>query len=209
MLISEQLWDVCSDQEAVDLVRQELDPVTASKQLVEYALARFSTDNLSCMIVRLHKTAIQETATTKSIGVEGDKGHTTGKVSEVEKIVADAKRKVVEGGAPVVGVSGSNSGKGHDPATVPQPTSKPTGPSKETKEASPKENTEKDAESSKDLFKGFALGNSASSMERVVEEEPSLVKGDAPEIDTEGVRAISPERRKALTKGIPESSAQE
>lgn len=194
----------------MDLVRHELDPVAAAKQLVEYALTRFSTDNLSCMIVRLHKTALQETATSKPIGVEGDKGHTTGKVSEVEKIVADAKRKVEEGGVPGVGVSGSNSGKGHDPATV--PVSNPTGPSaNETRESSPKRDKEasKDTASAKELFKGFALGNSGTGMERVVEEEPSLVTSDAPEVDTEGVKAISPERRQVLTKGIPEGTVEE
>lgn len=51
-----QLWDVCSDQEAVDLVRNVQDPQDASKMLVDYALGRFSSDNLSCMIVRLDPT---------------------------------------------------------------------------------------------------------------------------------------------------------
>ena len=32
------MWDVCSDQEAVDLVRNIKDPQAASKALVEYAL---------------------------------------------------------------------------------------------------------------------------------------------------------------------------
>ncbi|SPO03041.1 uncharacterized protein DNG_05722 [Cephalotrichum gorgonifer] len=49
------LWDVCSDQEAVDLVREIEDPLAGAKLLVEHALSRFSTDNLSCMIVRLDK----------------------------------------------------------------------------------------------------------------------------------------------------------
>ncbi|KAL7267730.1 mgpp2cl-1, protein phosphatase 2C-like protein 1 [Rhizina undulata] len=53
ILACDGLWDVCSDQEAVDLVRNVLDPQLASKMLVEYALSRFSSDNLSCMIVRL------------------------------------------------------------------------------------------------------------------------------------------------------------
>ncbi|KAF4119759.1 hypothetical protein GMORB2_4425 [Geosmithia morbida] len=44
------IWDVCSDQEAVDLVRDMHDPVAASKLLVDHALSRFSTDNLSCMV---------------------------------------------------------------------------------------------------------------------------------------------------------------
>jgi protein phosphatase PTC1 len=72
------------------------------------------------MIVRFNKSALQ-TATKDSsaaIGVEGDPTSIPGKISEVEKIVGDAKRKVNEDGVPGVGVSGSNSGKGHDPKAV-------------------------------------------------------------------------------------------
>ena len=101
----------------MDLVRNVQDPVSASKQLVDHALARFSTDNLSCMIVRFNKTALLDTynATVPPIGVEGDPSSTGSKQSEVDKILNDAKRKVQEEGVPGVGVSGSNSGKGHDP----------------------------------------------------------------------------------------------
>ncbi|KAF8449727.1 phosphatase 2C-like domain-containing protein [Kalaharituber pfeilii] len=53
LLACDGLWDVCSDQEAVDLVRDVDDPQLASKMLVDHALSRFSSDNLSCMIVRL------------------------------------------------------------------------------------------------------------------------------------------------------------
>ena len=101
----------------MDLVRNVQDPVAASKQLVDHALARFSTDNLSCMIVRFDKTALMDAYNNKSdaIGVEGDPSSVSGKPSEVDKILGDAKRKVQEDGVPGVGVSGSNSGKGHDP----------------------------------------------------------------------------------------------
>jgi len=114
------LWDVCNDQEAVDIVRNIQDPITASKQLVDHALARFSTDNLSCMVVRFNKGALIDASKNKqdAIGVEGDPTSDSGKISEVEKIVGDAKRRVQEDGIPGVGVSGSNSGKGHDP--IPQ-----------------------------------------------------------------------------------------
>ena len=46
----------------MDLVRNEDDPQLASKMLVDYALQRFSSDNLSCMIVRLdhQKPAVEE-----------------------------------------------------------------------------------------------------------------------------------------------------
>jgi protein phosphatase PTC1 len=72
------------------------------------------------MIVRFNKSALQ-TATkepSSAIGVEGDPTCVPGKISEVDKIVGDAKRKVAEDGVPAVGVSGSNSGKGHDPKVV-------------------------------------------------------------------------------------------
>ncbi|POS88192.1 hypothetical protein EPUL_000953 [Erysiphe pulchra] len=116
ILACDGLWDVCSDQEAVNLVREIDDPTSAAKRLVDHALSRFSTDNLSCMIVRFNKsaliTAIQKPES--AIGVEGDPNYTPGKVSEVEKIVNDAKRKTEEDGAPGIGISGSNFGQGHD-----------------------------------------------------------------------------------------------
>ncbi|TVY50254.1 Protein phosphatase 2C-like protein [Lachnellula cervina] len=170
ILACDGLWDVCSDQEAVDLIRDISDPSIAAKKLVEHALARFSTDNLSCMIVRLNRQALQSTAKEPgfAIGVEGDPSCIPGKISEAEKIVGDAKRKVQEDGIPGVGVSGSNSGKGHDP--------KPS-----------------DEEDSKHI-----------SMERVVEEEPSLVEGDTPEMNIEGANAASPEIRSKLK--LPEGA---
>jgi protein phosphatase PTC1 len=69
------------------------------------------------MIVRFNKTALLDTYNNKldAIGVEGDPSSHAGKMSEVDKILDDAKRKVAEDGTPAVGVSGSNSGKGHDP----------------------------------------------------------------------------------------------
>jgi protein phosphatase PTC1 len=109
-----QLWDVCTDQEAVDLVREIQEPVAAAKLLVDHALAHFSTDNLSCMIIRFDKSAIL-TNRDNAIGVEGDQSSTAGKVSEVDKIVGSTKQKIAEGVAPPVGVSASNSGRGHDP----------------------------------------------------------------------------------------------
>lgn len=89
-----QLWDVCSDQEAVDLVRHIQDPQIASKMLVDHALARFSTDNLSCMIVRFDSKALQQSVDRKTepIGVEGDPPSTIkGGISEVDAIVKGVK----------------------------------------------------------------------------------------------------------------------
>lgn len=114
----QQLWDVCTDQDAVDLVRNIQDPVAAAKLLVDHALTHFSTDNLSCMIIRFNKQAILENQSKdNAIGVEGDASTpvTSGKVSETEKIVGTTKQKIAEGVAPALGVSASNSGRGHDP----------------------------------------------------------------------------------------------
>lgn len=68
------------------------------------------------MIVRFNKSAILETVNNhlSSIGVEGDPVGGPGRLSEAEKIVADAKRKAEEDGVPSLGVSGSNSGRGHE-----------------------------------------------------------------------------------------------
>ena len=97
LILTLQLWDVCSDQEAVDLVRNTQDPQAASKALVDHALARFSTDNLSCMIVRFDNKALQETVEnikTAAIGVEGDPATKHGGLSEAEQIVRDAKKNL-------------------------------------------------------------------------------------------------------------------
>ncbi|KAF3062922.1 Protein phosphatase 2C [Trichoderma lentiforme] len=110
------LWDVCSDQEAVDLVREVHDPGEGSKLLVDHALNRFSTDNLSCMIVRFDKEALaqsQATPTRSDTEAESNNG-TAAKVSEVDKIISDTKQKIAEGKTPAVGVSASNSGRGYD-----------------------------------------------------------------------------------------------
>ncbi|KAI1633785.1 phosphatase 2C-like domain-containing protein [Biscogniauxia mediterranea] len=114
------LWDVCSDQEAVDLVRNMEDPSDASKLLVNHALSRFSTDNLSCMIVRFDKAALLDHQNNKDhpIGVEGDNTPAAGKISEAEKIVSSTKQKIAVGDTPAVGVSASNSGRGYDPIPV-------------------------------------------------------------------------------------------
>ncbi|KAK5631948.1 hypothetical protein RRF57_007661 [Xylaria bambusicola] len=122
------LWDVCSDQEAVDLIRDKPDPIAASKLLVDHALARFSTDNLSCMIIRFDKAALLDQSNKdRHIGVEGDSTGESGKVSEADKIVSSTKQKIAEGDTPAVGVSASNSGRGRDPTPIDEAeTFKPT-----------------------------------------------------------------------------------
>lgn len=100
LTFTSQLWDVCSDQEAVDLIRGVHDPQAASKSLVDHALARFSTDNLSCMVVRFDNQRVQQTVEQKvePIGVEGDPLSTKGGISEAEAIVLDSKKKLDESG---------------------------------------------------------------------------------------------------------------
>lgn len=97
----------------MDLVRNIQDPVAASKLLVDHALSRFSTDNLSCMVVRLEKEAVADAQGSKEVGVEARNG--SARVSEVDKIVGEARQKMAEDGSAAVGVSPSNSGRGHDP----------------------------------------------------------------------------------------------
>ena len=81
-------------------MRNQQDPQAASKALVDHALARFSTDNLSCMIVRFDSKAVQETVQQKTepIGVEGDPGTKEGGVSEADQIVAESRKKLEDSG---------------------------------------------------------------------------------------------------------------
>ncbi|CAK7273637.1 mgpp2cl-1, protein phosphatase 2C-like protein 1 [Sporothrix epigloea] len=110
------LWDVCNDQDAVNLIRSVADPVVAAKMLVEHALAHFSTDNLSCMVIRFDREALVGTNSMNDslIGVEGDEAGSGAKLSEADKIGNEVKQKIAEGDAPAIGVSASNSGRGHD-----------------------------------------------------------------------------------------------
>jgi protein phosphatase PTC1 len=91
-----QLWDVCSDQEAVDLVRGIQDPQLASKTLVDHALARFSTDNLSCMVVRFDNKALKQRKTEAQLGVDRDSAGPKAGISEADAIVAQIKKEVGE-----------------------------------------------------------------------------------------------------------------
>ncbi|KAK2873611.1 hypothetical protein FQN49_002235 [Arthroderma sp. PD_2] len=99
ILACDGLWDVCSDQEAVDLVHNTKDPQAASKILVDYALSRFSTDNLSCMIVRFDTKATAEeanrqTSTSKEASPTG--GNSKRTMSEADKIVEMARKNAAD-----------------------------------------------------------------------------------------------------------------
>ena len=80
---------MCSDQEAVDLVRKVENPQEASRILVDHALSKFSTDNLSVMVVRFDPRKVREN-TSIDIGVQHDTQKHT--ISEAEMIVSEARR---------------------------------------------------------------------------------------------------------------------
>lgn len=48
-----QLWDVVSDQGAVDMVSPMSDAQAAADKLLQHALDNMSTDNMSILVVRL------------------------------------------------------------------------------------------------------------------------------------------------------------
>ncbi len=81
------MWDVCSDQLAVDLVRNVADPVTAAKLLVDHALAAFSTDNLRRMVASSETSrSCWRTRATLSV-LRATHASETGRLTEAEKIV--------------------------------------------------------------------------------------------------------------------------
>lgn len=106
MLTKNQLWDVCSDQEAVELVRNVKDPQQASKMLVDHALSKFSTDNLSVMVVKFDAKKTRQNASI-DIGVEHDGGDKMA-ISEAEMIINEARR---HSGIPPDGVAMSEKDK--------------------------------------------------------------------------------------------------
>ncbi|KAJ2082757.1 phosphatase 2C [Coemansia sp. RSA 988] len=58
ILACDGLWDVCSDQEAVDLVRGESDPARASQILLDHALSNESMDNITTMVFRIPRDSL-------------------------------------------------------------------------------------------------------------------------------------------------------
>jgi protein phosphatase PTC1 len=48
----QKLWDVVSDQSAVDLVRDTPDAQDASQKLLQYAISHHTTDNVTVLVVR-------------------------------------------------------------------------------------------------------------------------------------------------------------
>lgn len=65
--------------------------------LVDHALARFSTDNLSCMVIRFDNNRVKEVVNraVDPIGVDGDPvTHVGYRVSEADKIVEGARKSM-------------------------------------------------------------------------------------------------------------------
>ncbi|EMR09199.1 hypothetical protein PNEG_02536 [Pneumocystis murina B123] len=55
ILACDGLWDVCTDQQAVDICRNIYDPHIASRKLIDYAISQSSTDNITTIVIRLSK----------------------------------------------------------------------------------------------------------------------------------------------------------
>lgn len=81
-------------------MRNVPDPQAASRILVDHALARFSTDNLSIMVVRFDSKAVQQNVANQAepIGVEGDPATKQGGLTEAEAIVLESKKKLDQSG---------------------------------------------------------------------------------------------------------------
>lgn len=123
ILACDGLWDVCTDQEAVDLIRHSHDPQHASRLLVDHALARFSTDNLSCMVVRFDNSKLQQTVERKTepIGVEGDPPSIkAGGISEADAIVGEARKSMGDVGHVLHSDVRSEEGPEEDKARISQ-----------------------------------------------------------------------------------------
>ena len=56
-MVLTQLWDVVSDQDAVNFVSKIPEPQQADSLLLKHALEKFSTDNTSVMIVRFNQVS--------------------------------------------------------------------------------------------------------------------------------------------------------
>ena len=57
-LCDSQVWDVFTDQEAVDLIKGIESPQEASESLLKASLDRGSTDNVTVIVVRFQSTPV-------------------------------------------------------------------------------------------------------------------------------------------------------
>ena len=103
----------------MDLIRNVKDAQEGSRILVDHALSRFSTDNLTCMVVRFDANLIRDVVERRSepIGVEGDPlSQVKGGISEADKIVEGAKKRLENAEASPV-ESGTPTKLGDEPQT--------------------------------------------------------------------------------------------
>ncbi|KAI8925541.1 phosphatase 2C-like domain-containing protein [Entophlyctis helioformis] len=54
VLACDGVWDVCTDQQGLDIIKDIPDPQEAADTLLDYALDNFSTDNLTVIVARLN-----------------------------------------------------------------------------------------------------------------------------------------------------------
>jgi len=60
ILACDGLWDIAEDKEAIDHVRYIKNPQEAADELVKYAKARYSNDNVTVVVIRLRDPPTQE-----------------------------------------------------------------------------------------------------------------------------------------------------
>lgn len=84
----------------MELIRNVTDAQEASKILVDHALSRFSTDNLSCMVVRFDTDRVKDVINrvVDPIGVIGDPVGGDRGISEADKIVEGARQSMANAG---------------------------------------------------------------------------------------------------------------
>ena len=86
-------------------MRQTDDPQAASKILVDHALSRFSTDNLSCMIVRFDSKALKQQKQDRIIGVDNDPSSLHENFSETDAILSRTKAQLDKDGNGTGGIT--------------------------------------------------------------------------------------------------------
>jgi len=52
-----QLWDVISDQQSVELIREVQDAQEASTKLLKHALSHHTTDNVTIIVIRFKQSS--------------------------------------------------------------------------------------------------------------------------------------------------------
>ncbi|RWV91028.1 hypothetical protein BHE74_00027210 [Ensete ventricosum] len=53
ILASDGMWEVMSNEEAIEIARKAKDPQAAARQLTTEASERYSTDDVSCVVIQL------------------------------------------------------------------------------------------------------------------------------------------------------------